>query len=160
MSHIELNTFIHAPIEACFDAARDIGLHVRLAQSTNERAVAGRIRGLIAEGEWVTFRARHFGVPLQLTAHITRFEPPFRFVDEQTRGPFKQMKHTHEFKAMGAQQTRMRDLIEFTCPFSIAGQIAAPLVAWHLRRFLVERAQGLRVELEAPERARLSESAT
>jgi len=156
MPRIELDTFIHAPIEACFDAARDIGLHVRLARSTSERAIAGRIHGLIAEGEWVTFSARHFGVPFQLTAHIIRFEPPFRFVDEQTHGPFKRMKHTHKFKATDAGQTRMRDLIEFECPFGFAGRIAAPVVAWHLCRFLVERADGLKVELEASGRARLS----
>lgn len=154
MPRIELDTLIHAPIEACFDAARDIGLHVRLARNTKERAVAGRIKGLVGEGEWVTFRARHFGVRFCLTARIIRFEPPFRFVDEQTRGPFKRMKHTYEFQAIGAGQTRMRDLIEFECPFAIAGKIAAPVVAWHLRRFLVERADGLKSELEAAEQAK------
>lgn len=149
MPRIELETRINAPIEVCFDAARDIGLHVRLAQSTGERAVAGRIQGLIGEGEWVTFRARHFGVPFELTAHITRFEPPFRFCDEQTRGPFAQLKHTHEFESLGEEATLMRDRIEFKCPLGVLGRVADPLVQRHLRRFLIERAQRLKTGLEA-----------
>jgi len=148
MSHIELETLIRAPSEKCFDAARDIGLHARLARGTGERAVAGRISGLIGDGEWVTFRARHFGLRLDLTAKISYFEPPIRFADEQTRGPFARMKHTHEFQSLGPNQTLMRDVMEFECPFGIAGRFAAPIVAWHLRRFLVERARGLKGWLE------------
>ncbi len=146
---LEIQTLIHAPVGACFDAARDIGLHCRLAANTGERAVAGRIKGLIGEGEWVTFSAAHFGVRLQLTAQVTHFAPPFCFVDEQTRGPFAHFRHTHHFVAFGENQTRMRDTIEFTAPFGPLGKLAAPVVAWHLRGFLEGRTQALKRHLES-----------
>lgn len=149
MRSVQLDTFICAPLEACFDAARDIGLHCELAQNTDERAIAGRVRGLIGEGEWVTFSARHFGWRFELTARVTRFEAPHRFVDEQTRGPFKRLRHTHKFERLSERQTRMRDTIELECPFGVLGRLAEPMVARHLRRFLEERARGLKAHLEA-----------
>ncbi|RYX86805.1 hypothetical protein EON83_01085 [bacterium] len=143
MKRIELESLINAPIEQCFDAARDIGLHVRLASRTRERAIAGRVKGLIGPGEWVTFSAVHFGIRLQLTAHIAEFNAPHLFADEQIRGPFAYLKHTHIFEAHSVHQTLMRDVIEFRAPFGIFGRMAEPVVAWHLRRFLKQRAQGM-----------------
>ncbi len=148
MPRIELETRIDAPIQRCFDAARDIDLHVHFASKSRERAVAGRIRGLIGQGEWVSFRAQHFGWPFELTARVTQFEMPFLFVDEQTRGPFARLKHTHQFEPLGAKETLMRDTIEFTCPLRILGRVADPFVERHLRGFLIERAQGLKETLE------------
>jgi ligand-binding SRPBCC domain-containing protein len=148
MQRIELETLINAPIESCFDAARDIGLHVRLATRTRERAIAGRVKGLIGPSEWVTFSAIHFGLRLQLTAHITQFDPPHLFADEQTRGPFAFLRHTHIFESLGPEQTLMRDVVEFTAPLGILGRLAEPVVAWHLSRFLCERAQRLKLVLE------------
>lgn len=148
MPRIELETLAHAPIQACFDAARNIGLHCRLAHRSRERAIAGRIKGLICHNEWVTFSAVHFGVRLQLSARICEFEPPLRFADEQTRGPFARLKHTHEFESRGEDETLMCDIIEFSAPFGILGKVAEPVVAWHLRRFLEERARGLKDHLE------------
>lgn len=148
MPRIELETRVNAPIQRCFDAARDIGLHVRLAKGTGERAVAGRVKGLIGQGEWVCFRARHFGIAFELTARVTHFETPHRFVDEQIKGPFAHLKHTHEFESLGLNQTRVRDTVEFACPLGILGRVADPFVERHLRGFLVERAQGLKMKLE------------
>ncbi|MDZ4801296.1 MAG: hypothetical protein SGI92_24330 [Bryobacteraceae bacterium] len=48
MPVIEFSLDIHPPIEACFDAARDIDLHQRSMQHTGERAIAGVTSALIA----------------------------------------------------------------------------------------------------------------
>jgi len=60
MQTIRITTWIAAPPERCFDAARDLDLHLRSMAHTGERAVAGRTSGLIELGEEVTWRARHF----------------------------------------------------------------------------------------------------
>ena len=70
MPTIILETFIHAPIERCFDLARDIDLHADSMKHTGEKAVAGKTSGLIGPGETVTWRARHFGVWQNLTSKI------------------------------------------------------------------------------------------
>lgn len=46
MPAIHLETFIHAPIDRCFDLMRDVEAHTRSTLKTRERAVAGKTRGL------------------------------------------------------------------------------------------------------------------
>ncbi|WP_317124917.1 hypothetical protein [Chryseobacterium nematophagum] len=50
MSRIYLETIINADIHKVFDLARDIDLHQKSTQKTNEKAISGRITGLIEEG--------------------------------------------------------------------------------------------------------------
>ncbi len=47
-------------------------------------------------------------------------------------------EHTHEFKQTGAV-TLMIDVLDFKCPYGIFGKIADPIIASHLRSFLIER---------------------
>src|SRR6266700_2160578 len=99
MTVIRLRTPIRAPIARCFDVARDIDLHVRSTAGTNEEAIAegGVTSGLLGPGEWVTWRARHFGVAQSMTMRMAEFERPHRFVDEMVRGPFRRIRHVHDF---------------------------------------------------------------
>jgi hypothetical protein len=54
MAKFRIETPIAAPIEVCFDLARDIDFHTRSLEGTGERAVAGRTTGLIGLEESVT----------------------------------------------------------------------------------------------------------
>lgn len=122
-----------------FDRARDIGLHTASQSAADERAVAGVVTGLIGLGEEVTWRARHFGVPLLLTSRITAFDAPHRFVDEQVRGPFAHFRHEHLFEADGTGSV-MIDRLEYAAPLGPLGGIAERLVVTrHLRRLLQAR---------------------
>jgi hypothetical protein len=47
MPTIELITPINAPIDRVFDLARSIDLHMESTKQTGEKAIAGRISGLI-----------------------------------------------------------------------------------------------------------------
>jgi ligand-binding SRPBCC domain-containing protein len=95
--------------------------------------------GLIGAGQEVTWRARHFGVPIRMTSRITSMEFPERFVDEQVRGPFKAFRHVHEFEAT-ASGSVMTDRVEFTAPFGLLGRIVEKLVLHrYLERLIVER---------------------
>ena len=129
---IAVDTWIDAPAQACFDAARDLDLHVRSLAHTNERAIRGRTTGLIADGEEVTWRGRHFGITQAFTSKITAFEPPAYFQDTMQRGAFRSFVHDHFFTPSDGGTT-MRDVLEFPAPFGILGRIAETLV---LRRYL------------------------
>jgi len=63
MIAIEEITLIRAPVERYFDLARSVEVHLLGNIHFGESAVAtgGRARGLIGEGERVTWRARHCG---------------------------------------------------------------------------------------------------
>jgi ligand-binding SRPBCC domain-containing protein len=131
---IRIETWIAASIERCFDAARDLDLHVKSVAHTNERAVAGKMTGLIALGEEVTWRARHFGVTQHFTSRITAFDPPRYFQDAMQRGAFRSFVHDHYFESEPAG-TKMIDVVAFSAPLGILGRVAEKLV---LRRYLTQ----------------------
>ncbi|MDQ0898213.1 SRPBCC family protein [Paenibacillus sp. V4I7] len=139
MPTIRQELLIHAPIEVCFDLARSIDIHAESTSHTKERAIAGRIQGLIEHGETVTWEAYHLGIKQQLTAQITEMVKPYYFVDEMVRGAFKRFRHTHEFVTV-EQGTLMVDTFDYTSPFGGLGRLADHLfLAKYMTRFLEKR---------------------
>jgi ligand-binding SRPBCC domain-containing protein len=127
------------PPDRLFNLARSIDAHLDSQADTGEQAVAGVTMGLIGAGQEVTWRARHFGVPIRMTSRITSMEFPERFVDEQVRGPFKAFSHVHEFEATAGGSV-MTDRVAFTAPFGLLGRIVEKLVLHrYLERLIVER---------------------
>lgn len=115
--------------------------------SSSERAVGGVVTGHIGLGESVTWSARHFGVRWRMTSAITAFERPVRFVDEQTRGPFRTIRHEHLFTAMPGG-TRMTDTITLGSP--VFGFVVEPiLLVPYLRRLIRRRNEHIRDALDA-----------
>lgn len=139
MPTIELETFINAEIETCFDLARSIDLHSISTSKTNEKAIDGRTKGLIESNEFVTWEATHFGVRQKLTSKITAFQKPFHFRDEQLKGIFKFIKHDHYFEQK-KDGTLMKDVFVYEAPFGFVGRIVEQLILTnYLKKFLVER---------------------
>ena len=137
-------TQIAAPIEVCFDLARDIDFHTRSLGDTGERAVAGRTTGLIGLGESVTWEARHLGLRRRLT-----FDRPTYFRDVMTRGAFRSFAHDHRFEAQGGG-TVMTDEVEFRSPLGPLGWLVDALyMTGYLRRLLEGRCEAIRREAEA-----------
>ena len=132
MQTVTVQTLIAAPIAVCFDAARDLDLHVESMAHTGERAVGGRTSGLIELHEEVTWRGRHFGVVQHFTSRITAFDRPRHFRDEMQRGAFRSFVHDHYFVEENGV-TRMTDVLAFAAPLGILGRIAETLF---LRRYL------------------------
>jgi uncharacterized protein YndB with AHSA1/START domain len=83
MPVVQIETIIRAPIERCFDLARDPDLHELSLGHTGERVLSRTGSGLLGPGDLVTFEAVHVGVRQRLTAQITRVEPPRLFEDRR-----------------------------------------------------------------------------
>ncbi len=139
MPHIKLITKINAPVERCFDLSRSIDLHKISTNHTNEEAVAGVTKGLINLNEFVTWRAKHFGVWQKLTSKITAYEPNVLFVDEMVEGAFKSIHHTHMFEYKDGVTTMIDDFI-FESPFSFLGWFANWIILKaYLTKLLINR---------------------
>jgi ligand-binding SRPBCC domain-containing protein len=148
MPSFRVVTTIAAPVDVCFDLARDIDFHTRSMAATGERAVAGRTTGLIELGESVTWEARHLGVRQRLTAEVTAFDRPRHFRDVMTAGAFRAFAHDHFFETRDGR-TVMTDAVEFRSPFGPVGWLVdRAYLAGYLRRLLTERGAAIREEAD------------
>jgi len=120
MPLIEHTLLIAAPIERVFDLSRSIDLHKVSTSQTGEKAIAGRISGLIEWGETVTWRAKHFGVWQNLSTKITGFESPKYFCDEMISGAFASFKHEHFFSET-QNGTQVVDRFDYKSPMGFLG---------------------------------------
>ena len=139
MPKIILQTVIDSSIEISFDLSRSIDLHKISTARTKENAIAGRTSGLINLGEFVTWRATHFGILQKLTSKITEYERPYHFQDVQVKGAFKYFIHDHTFKLLDGKII-MEDCFDFKSPFGFIGSIFDKFILTnYLKKFLEER---------------------
>ena len=66
-------------------------------------------------GAAIDYRLRLRGAPIRWRSEITAWEPPFRFVDEQRRGPYRLWVHEHRFEER-AGRTLASDRVRYAAP--------------------------------------------
>ena len=66
-------------------------------------------------GALIDYRLRIHGLPVRWRTEIAVWEPPFRFVDQQLRGPYRQWIHTHTFEEQNGG-TRCLDHVAYAVP--------------------------------------------
>src|SRR5436305_14627300 len=118
MTVIAIVTHIRATPERCFDASRDLDLHLESMGHTGERAVAGRMSGLIELGEQVTWEGRHFGLLQRFTSAITAYDRPRHFQDSMVRGAFRSFVHDH-YLGVCCEGTRLTDVLPVRSPVGL-----------------------------------------
>ena len=140
---------IDAVPAACFDLSLSVDAHASSMSASSEQAIAGVTTGVMALGDVVTWRARHFGLRFQMTSRISAHQRPSRFVDEQVRGPFATWWHEHTFVSVEGGGTRKVDVVRFVLPFWSLGTVAERLVVGgYLTDLLRKRNTWLKNELE------------
>jgi len=148
MTTITIVTTIRTTPERCFDASRDLDLHMKSMGHTGERAVEGRTSGLIELGEQVTWEGRHFGIRQRFTSAITAYDRPRHFQDSMVRGAFRSFVHDHYFERC-EEGTRMTDVLVFRSPLGFLGAIVDRFVmAGYMTRLLTKRNEVLKAALE------------
>lgn len=69
-------------------------------------------------GALIDYRISLLGIPMNWRTEITIWEPPFRFVDTQLKGPYHTWIHEHKFEATPEGHTRMMDTVRYRLPLA------------------------------------------
>ena len=78
-------------------------------------------------GSLINYKLRIHGLPMRWTSEIEAWEPPYRFVDKQLRGPYKLWHHEHSFREQNGG-TSIRDRVDYALPFGVLGEVAHALM--------------------------------
>lgn len=151
MQLIELETRIAAPPERCFLLSLSIDLHMNITAQTRERAIAGVTHGIVGPNQTITWRGRHFGLMLEHTSLIDRYDAPRYFRDLMIKGSFRSFEHEHFFEMTGEGGTVMRDRLHLVAPYGFLGWLAETLILRsYFTRFLRERNAVIKRVAESP----------
>ena len=94
----------------------------------------------IAPGTLLDYRLRIHGVPIRWQSEVSAWQPPHRFVDRQTKGPYSLWVHEHTFEDYQGG-TLVGDNVEYAVPGGII--VRKFLVAPDLERIFKYRHQVL-----------------
>ena len=148
MPELVITTQIAAPLAECFALSLSVDAHTSSMEASGERIIAGVRSGGMTLGDTVTWQARHFGLSFRMTSKITEYEPPMRFVDEQTSGPFGHWWHEHRFQGHEGH-TVMTDVVRYRSPAGPLGRLVDRMgLTTYMARLLAQRNAWLKQELE------------
>ena len=105
----------------------------------------------MAAGAVLDYRLRWLGVPLRWRTYVREYDPPFRFLDVQLRGPYARWEHRHRFLEEDGG-TIVEDRVVYQLPLGALGRaLHAAVVGRQLRTVWAYRTRRL-AELLGPVR--------
>jgi len=119
----EATQYLEQPREKVFAFFSDAGNLSRVTPPWLDFEILTPRPIVMAVGSRIDYRLRIHGLPIRWRTEITVWDPPFRFVDQQIRGPYRLWVHEHRFEAQESG-TLMTDRVEYLP----RGWILAPLI--------------------------------
>ncbi len=75
------------------------------------------------QGALIDYTIQWMGISVRWKTMITEYAPPYRFVDQQMRGPYSLWHHTHMFVER-EDGTDMTDEVQYVLPLGVLGNLA------------------------------------
>jgi ligand-binding SRPBCC domain-containing protein len=110
--HLQTELWLPQPLERVFNFFADPRNLERITPPWLSFAILTRPDIKIEKGTVLDYRLRLHGIPLCWQSEIAVWEPPHRFVDRQTQGPYSIWVHEHRF-AENKTGTTIGDRVEY-----------------------------------------------
>lgn len=117
------STFVPCPIQRVFDFFSDASNLQALTPPWLHFKILTPLPIDMHADTLIDYRIRLRALPVRWRTRISVWEPPFRFIDEQIRGPYRQWIHEHTFESHDGG-TFCRDRVRYIVP----GGPLAPIV--------------------------------
>ena len=148
---LEFRLWLPRPREEVFPFFADPRNLARLDPSWLGLQLLSPLPNPLEAGTVFDFRIRWLGIPLRWRVLIREYDPPYRFVDVQVRGPYARWEHRHLFRAAEGG-TWVEDRITYRLPLGPLGRLLHTLwvgrqlaaIFAHRRRRLGELFPGAR----------------
>jgi ligand-binding SRPBCC domain-containing protein len=121
---LERSQRFEVPIEQAFEFYVDAGNLEPMTPPWLHFEVTTPGEVTLRQGALLDYRLRLHGVPLRWQGRIEIWEPPLRFVDIQTRGPYSLWEHTHLFERDSDAATVIHDRVRYALPLGPLGALA------------------------------------
>lgn len=120
---LQMTTWIDRPLFEVFDFFSKAENLDELTPPELQFKIKTPLPIAMGQGTLIDYTIGLHGIPMKWRTLISTWEPPFRFVDEQLKGPYKIWIHEHRFEA-SENRTKMTDTIQFLSP----GWFLEPLI--------------------------------
>jgi uncharacterized protein len=117
---LEVKQFLPIPIDQVFSFFADAKNLEKITPSNLKFHITQVSGGEIKAGTVIDYNLKIQGIPVKWKTLIRKWEPPFVFVDEALKSPYRFWYHTHSFETLG-QGTLMQDQVRFVLPFGRVG---------------------------------------
>lgn len=109
------SAYVSTPLDAVFSFFSNCHNLQRLTPESMKFRVLTPQAEKMRRGLLIDYRLSLHGIPFHWQSEITVWEPPFRFVDEQRSGPYRQWVHEHRFEEKDGG-TLVTDTVDYAVP--------------------------------------------
>ena len=124
---LEREQVLEHPLQVVFDFFSDAANLRRLTPAALDFRFQAPPPEPLAAGAEIRYRIKVAGLPVRWTTLIKEWDPPHRFSDLQSAGPYAYWLHTHTFSEITPGRTLMRDRVIYKVPFGPFGEVARRL---------------------------------
>ena len=108
--------FVDLPIDEVFDFFSDASQLGRITPPWLNFKILTPMPVEMKSGALLDYQIRLHGIPIKWRTEICVWEPSYRFVDQQLRGPYKKWYHEHVFESVDGG-TLVIDNVHYIVPF-------------------------------------------
>lgn len=112
--------FVPAPPEKIFSFFQDAHNLEKITPPTLNFHIERVSTPEVKQGTLIDYRLKIHGVPAVWKTEIDEWQPPYKFVDNQLRGPYRLWHHTHEFRPF-CGGTLLVDRVRYRLPMGYVG---------------------------------------